>query len=199
MSRIGIFGGSFNPIHNGHIHLAETVKKEIALDKIIIVPSSNPPHKDGSEFAPDSDRLEMCRLAINGLDGFDVSDYEICQDKVCYTVYTMRHFKDEYPFDKLFLLVGSDMLLSFDTWFRYDDILKNSALAVVSREKNDDAKLREKADILSVYGEVNIINSEPVEISSTEIRKKIKNHEKFSCYLDKKVVKYIRMKNLYAN
>lgn len=197
MSRIGIFGGSFNPIHNGHVNLAKIVKNELCLDKVIFVPSNNPPHKDGDELAPDDDRFEMCRLVAEGLDGFEVSDYELCREDVSYTVYTVRHFKEIYPQDRLFWLLGSDMLLSFDTWFRYDDILRNISLAVVSREKDDMEKLKEKAEILSAYGEIFILDAVPVELSSTEIRKKIRNSQVFSCYLDKKVVKYIKLHRLY--
>ena len=76
---------------------------------------------------------------------------------------------------------------SFDTWFRFDDILKNTALAVVSRKKDDMKRLYEKAEVLSAFGEINVLNARPVELSSTEIRKKIRNNEEYSCYLDKKL------------
>lgn len=199
MKKIGVFGGSFNPIHNGHIHLAKVVKDELCLDKVIFVPSNNPPHKDDDEFESNEDRLEMCRLAIADSDGFEVNDFELQREDVSYTVYTIRHFKEAYPDDKLYLLLGSDMLLSFDTWFRFDDILKNTALAVVSRKKDDMKRLYEKAEVLSAFGEINVLNARPVELSSTEIRKKIRNNEEYSCYLDKKVVKYIRLNNLYSD
>ena len=104
MKKIGIFGGSFNPIHNGHIHLAKVVKDELCLDKVIFVPSNNPPHKDDDEFESNEDRLEMCRLAIADSDGFEVNDFELQREDVSYTVYTIRHFKEAYPDDKLYLL-----------------------------------------------------------------------------------------------
>ena len=199
MSNIGIFGGSFNPIHNGHINLAKVAKDELCLDKVIFVPSNNPPHKDGGEFESNEDRLEMCRLAVADIEGFEVSDYELEKEDVSYTVYTIRYFRELYPDDKLFLLLGSDMLLSFDTWFRFDDILKNATLAIVSRQKDDFKMLYKKAEILSAFGMINVIDARPIELSSTEIRKKIKNNEDYSCYLGKKVVKYIRLKNLYSD
>lgn len=199
MRNIGVFGGSFNPIHNGHIHLAKVVRDELCLDKVIFVPSSNPPHKDSDEFESNEDRLEMCRLAIADFKEFEVSGYELESKEVDFTVYTIRHFKEVYPNDNLFLLLGSDMLLSFDTWFRFDDILKNVTLAIVSRKKDDMKRLYEKAEVLSAFGVINVLDARPIEISSTIIRKKIRNNEDFSCYLAKSVVKYIRLKNLYSN
>ena len=137
MGGIGIFGGSFNPIHNGHIHLAESVKRELGLEKIIIVPSGIPPHKSAECYAPDADRLEMCRLAAEDIDGIEVSDFELARDGVSYTVYTVEHFRKLYPDKKLYLLVGSDMLLYFDKWFEYKKILSEVTLAALSRENND--------------------------------------------------------------
>lgn len=199
MSKIGLFGGSFNPIHNGHIHLAETIKSGLALDKVIFIPSNIPPHKDGDEYAPNEHRLKMCRLAVSGIDPFEVSDYELLRDEVSYTVNTVRYFKDKNPQDELYLLLGSDMLLDFDTWYRYDEILQKASLAVASREKNDEEKLKAEAEKLSKFGKIYIIDAPAVEVSSTEIRKKLRNNENITCNLSEKVVKYILLNGLYKN
>lgn len=196
--KIGIFGGSFNPIHNGHMNLALSVKDQLGLDRVIIMPSGEAPHKSSSEYAPAEDRLSMCRLAAEEYDGFEVSDYEIRRKGKSYTVYTAEHFKKIFPQDELFLLVGSDMLLSFESWFRYRDILSLVSLAAVSREGNDAQELYEAAENLSEFGRAFVVKTGAVVISSSEIRNMIKNNGDFTCYLHEKVVKYIMLKKLYT-
>lgn len=196
--RIGIYGGSFNPVHNGHIHLAETAAKELMLDKLFLVPSKVSPHRSSSEYAPDEDRLEMLRLACEGKKCLEVSDFELKCDRVSYTIYTIEHFREEFPGSELFLLVGSDMLLSFETWYRFEDILQSVRLCCVSRQEGDLPLLRKKAEKLRKYGEILISEIAPVEISSTEIRKKIAKNQEITCYLDENVVQYIRSRGLYS-
>ena len=196
--RIGIYGGSFNPVHNGHIHLAETAVKEFGLDRLYFVPSRKSPHRSIAEYAPDEDRLEMLRLASSHNEKLFVSDYEIQCDRVSYTLYTVRYFREQFPADELFLLVGSDMLLSFDTWFHYEEILENVTLCVVSREKGDLPALKEKAAELGKIGKILVSEASPTVVSSTEVRKKIAKNKDFTCYLDENVVQYIRSKGLYS-
>lgn len=198
MRKTGIFGGSFNPVHNGHIHLAECVMKQLELDRIILMPANIPPHKQYDDYADAADRLNMCRLAAEDTDGIEVSSWEIEQNNISYSYNTVIHFRQIFPDDRIYLLAGSDMLLSFDTWFKYREILSEAALVIVSREKNDISRLVSKKHELEKYGEIIIVNAEPVVISSTQIRKSIKNHQFYSCYLDKKVVQYIKQKKLYG-
>lgn len=195
--KTGLFGGSFNPIHNGHINLAVSVKESLGLDRVILIPSGTAPHKSSAEYAAAEDRLEMCRLACSGIDGLEVSDYEIMKSGKSYTIYTVEHFKKEFPEDELYWLVGSDMLLSFETWFRYRDILKNSSVAAISRTGDDINELLKMSEKLSEYGMCIVINADTITISSTQLRKMIKNNCDLSCYLNRKVVKYIILKNLY--
>lgn len=199
MARIGLFGGSFNPIHSGHINLAVSVMEKLMLDKVIFIPSGLAPHKSSSEYADSADRLEMCRLATEEYESFEVSDYEINKSGKSYSVYTVEHFRKIFPDDELFLMVGSDMLLTFDTWFRYEDILKNAVLAAVSRNGNDFDELYKMTERLSDLGRIVVVNNDAITISSSKIRKMIKNNEDISCYLNGKVVKYIILKNLYSN
>lgn len=195
--RTGIFGGSFNPVHKGHIHLAESIKNDLSLDRIILVPSRISPHRSMSEYASADDRMAMLRLAAEKYDWLDVSGYELESDRVSYSIYTVEHFREEFPEDELFLLVGSDMLLCFDKWYRFEDILKNAALAVASRKDGDMCELRKKASELSAFGEIILSEAEPYEVSSTEIREKIKKNSDLSCYLDENVVQYIVLNRLY--
>lgn len=195
--RTGIYGGSFNPVHNGHIHLALSAIEELRLDRIFLVPSLISPHRSSAEYAPPENRLEMLRLACGVSEKLNVCDYEIKSDRKSYTIYTVEEFRRRFPDDELFLLVGSDMLMIFETWNRFEDILKEVTLAVVSRKDGDRDALDKKAQELQKYGKIIVCSAQPLEISSTEIRKKIVKNENFSCYLDKNVVQYITSNNLY--
>ena len=197
MARIGIFGGSFNPIHNGHMHLAVSAFRELGLSKLILVPSNIPPHKSASELCSNETRFMMCCLAAENIEGFEVSRFEIDREGKSYSVFTAEYFRSVYPDDELFMLVGSDMFLSFDTWFRFEDILKNVSLAVVSRENDDMKMLEEKERTLSQYGNISVVRVPSYPVSSTQIRAMIRSDEKYSCYLPEKVVQYIRINNLY--
>ena len=141
----------------------------------------------------------MCRLAVSEREKYLVSDYEIKSDRISYTYYTINHFKEKYPEDEFYLIVGSDMFLSFETWYRFDDILSMVSLAVASRENGITEELEEKKEFLGKYGRIFLFNVNPLPMSSTKIRKMIKNNEDMYCYLDKKVVKYIVDKNLYRD
>lgn len=197
--KIGIYGGSFNPVHNGHIHLALTAAEELELDKVYLVPSGISPHRSSAEYASGDDRLEMLRLASEPYKKLGVCDFEIRREGKSYTICTVEEFRRRFPDDELFLLVGSDMLMCFDSWNRFEDILREVTLVVVSRKDGDADALRQKADELRKFGKILVSGSHPVEISSTEIRKNFSKNEKFSCYLDKNVVQYIRSKNLYSD
>lgn len=196
--RIGIFGGSFNPVHKGHIHLAETAKKDFGLDRVYLVPSKISPHRSSSEYVSGEDRLAMLRLACREREGLEVSGYELRNDRISYTIYTIDHFRRRFPDDELFLLVGSDMLLCFDSWYRYKEILAEASVCVVSRNEGDSGELENKAQELRKYGRILISNSSPEVMSSSMIRKKIAKNENYACYLDENVVQYIVLKGLYS-
>lgn len=172
--------------------------EELSLDRIFFVPSRISPHRSSDEYASGDDRLEMLRLACEGHSGLMVSDYELKSDRVSYSIYTVEHFRRLYPEDELFLLVGSDMLLTFDKWYRFEDILSQVSLAVVSREDGDGEILRKKAAELSEYGRIYVSYSAPVTASSTEIRKNIVKNDNWTCYLNENVVQYIRLRGLYC-
>ncbi len=197
MGRTGLFGGTFNPIHSGHIHLAEESFKALKLDRMFLIPSNIPPHKQAENLCSGEQRAEMVRLALKGMEGFEVSDFEIKSEGKSYSYYTVKHFREQYPDDELFLIVGSDMFLSFDTWFKFEEILKEVTLAVVSREYNDRKMLEEKALELEKFGRTKIIDTNALPISSTEVRRRIQSGENYSCYLSENVVQYIRLNGLY--
>lgn len=197
--RIGIYGGSFNPVHNGHIHLAESAAEELALDKVYLVPSRISPHRSSDEYASGEDRMNMLTLACNGHERLVPCDYELKNDRKSYTIYTIEEFRELYPHDELFLLVGSDMFMCFDKWLCFENILRESYLVVVSRNNGERERLEKKAEELRKFGKIFICKALPVELSSTEIRKKIAKNENFSCYLDENVVQYISLRKIYLN
>lgn len=195
--RIGIYGGSFNPVHKGHIHLAESAADILNLDRVYLVPSRVSPHRSSDEYASGEDRMEMLRLACKSNEKLFPCDYELKNDRKSYTIYTVEEFRRRFPDDELFLLVGSDMLMCFEQWNGFEDILKSASLAVVSRNDGDFEILEEKAETLRKFGKIIVCPVEPLEMSSSEIRKKIIKNEKISCYLDENVVQYITLRKLY--
>lgn len=200
--RRAVFGGSFDPVHNGHINLVEQVCKAVRLDEVIIMPTRISPFKQEAENPPASGvcRLEMCRLAFSDLPFVTVSDYEITRPDVSYTVNTLRHLREIYPDDELFFIMGSDMLLSFEKWYNFEEILSLCTIIAASREsgQSDMEILQKQAEKLGKYGRVMVVSTGVYEISSTEIREKIKKNADISCYLPEKVVKYISEHGLYA-
>ena len=199
--RRAIYGGSFNPVHNGHINMTKQMMEKAGLDEIIVMPAFVSPFKanDSTFSANGADRLEMCRLAFEDCPFVTVSGYELERAQVSYTVNTVEHFRRVYPDDELFLIIGSDMLLSFDRWHRFEAILSMCTLLVASREdgEKDFSQLEAKAEQLSQYGEIKLIRTEVCEMSSTLIREKIMNNRDISCYMPENVVKYIAENNVY--
>lgn len=195
--RIGIFGGSFNPPHLGHMHLAESVHDALHLDEVWLVPSKISPHRSMAAYAPEADRLEMCRLAAQCYPWMRAEDYELSQNQVSYTYYTVEHFTQMRPQDEFVLLMGSDMLESFTTWHRWQEILQCTALAGIAREPGETERLLACAQELRQYGEISIVNVESFAVSSTKIREMVKNSQDYSCYLPEKIVQYIKMRKLY--
>ena len=198
MSRIALFGGSFNPIHNGHLHLAQTVHQQCGLDRMLLMPSGTAPHKSSDAYAPAADRLAMCRLAAEPYPWLEVSDYELTKPGKSYTVETLRYLHSCFPEDALFLLTGSDMLLSFDSWYCWQEILTLAGLLCVSRGTEPEDVLRQKAAELSSYGQVTVVHAQPLPMSSSQIRHKIELCRKFSCYLPENVEQYIMLHGLYG-
>lgn len=201
MRKIGLFGGTFNPPHKAHKYLAENIIEAAKLDKVIIMPAARPPHKNAKMLAESKDRLQMCRLTFFE-DIFVVSDLEIKRGGKSYTVDTVKELKKLYPDDRLFLIIGSDMLLSFHRWYRYEEILSACTLCVLSRSGDEDAeKLKSYAEetlhLKSEKGEILILPCAPLELSSTFIREKIQSGKDATQYLEENTCRYIEERGLY--
>ena len=199
MRRTGIYGGSFDPVHKGHLHLAETAMEKLSLDEIIFVPANISPFKcDKADVTSGSDRYEMLRLALEDRENMSVSDYELNQTGVSYTVYTLRHMKNLYPDSQLVLLMGSDMLMSFERWYCWQEIMEYAELGCISRNEGDRDILMKQAEKLSEYGKIHVLWEDILPMSSTEVRSFLKKDEDCSCYLPEKVVQYIVQRHLYG-
>lgn len=198
--KIGIYGGSFDPVHKGHVNAALTFKEELSLDKIIVIPAYQPPHKKGLALTPSEHRMNMCRLAFEGLEGFEVSDIEIKRGDEGYMADTVEQLREIYSEDELFLLIGGDMLLSFQRWYAWHKITDEAILAVAARNWEDDAALEAEAAVLRSYGaEVRIVPIDVKEISSTEVREAVRRADDISSMVPDGVDEYIWNHYLYYN
>ncbi len=197
MKRTGIFGGSFDPVHLGHVKYANFICDRFALDELIVIPAKLSPFKQENRVS-DTDRLNMCRLVFTEK-RMTVSDIEIKRGGVSYTVDTVRELKKQRPTDKIFLFVGGDQLMSFDRWFCFNEILTNVILAAVRRDESVSLEEMEKfADNrLRRYGEVVITDFEPIEVSSTEIRRRLEKGLSVHGLVPDAAEKYIENGGLY--
>ena len=190
--KIGVFGGTFNPPHNGHVRLAKAAADELKLDKLLVIPSCIPPHKIAAKLADGQERLEMCRLAFGCDPRFEVSPMELERGSRSYTVETLRELKALYPDSELYFIVGSDMLESFDKWYLWQEILSLSVLCAASREEGYNPDLSRFGKLAE---RIKIITLDPLEVSSTQIRNTA--GEVSPELLDPKVAAYIREHGLY--
>ena len=175
--RIAIYGGSFNPPHIGHAEAARAACEALKPDKFLVIPTYVPPHKELEKNSPGpEERLEMCRLAFGDLPGVKVSDMEIKREGKSYTAETVDALLEKYPNAEICIVMGTDMFLSFKSWYRWQYMLENCTLAVLSREDFDRREIERFKDELEAEYEANIvlIPHTPLPMSSTEIREKLR-------------------------
>ena len=199
MGRIGIYGGTFNPPHLGHIQAARMAVKTLNLDKLLMIPDYIAPHKALPENSPTPwQRLEMLRLAVEQDPAIVVSDVELQREGPSYTCETVELLRRQYPQDQLILLMGTDMFLSFDTWKEPERIVRNAELAVAYRgDRGEQQAVRQRQAALQEQGvTVHLLENPVLEISSTQLRRLLA----FQCadsFLCPQVAAYIREKGLY--
>ena len=213
--RLGLFGGTFNPIHGGHLKAAEEIIEKIKLDKICFIPSNIPPHKEENELASSNHRFKMVELAISDNNNFCISDYEILKKKKCYTIDTLKHFKEKYRSDDIFFIVGHDIFNTIGTWKKYENIFELSNFIVISRpgisDDNDQLPLAIKDDFRYYKEESEIkfykhkssnllikTHIKGLEVSSSHIRELIKSNKPIKKLVLPPVEQYILNNNLYA-
>ena len=218
---IGLFGGTYNPVHIGHLRTALEVKEGFALDEVILIPAALPPHKMPSEVADAADRLHMLNLALENAPGLIVSDVELKRSGPSYTIDTVAHFKHALPDQsRIYLIMGLDAFLEIDSWKSYDELLLQIPLIIINRPKSGSAakdpgwKLLEKfvADKISsdyVFSEsrrcyrarnkqpIHIFEVTSLDISSTRIRSLINRGRSIEFLVPPKVADFINTKGLY--
>lgn len=199
---IGILGGTFDPVHAGHIKMAKTAYKNLALDKVVFVPTNNPPHK--SEITDSVHRINMVRLATSDFPHFEVSDMEIFRKGTVYTADTLEYLVNKYPENSYVFILGADSLLYINDWYRPDKIMKYARLAVCARDDaySESSKLNDcRESLIRRYNaDIVILDFKCVDISSSEIRKNIYNNpELVKSYISDDVYSYIVKEGLYKN
>ncbi len=199
MERIGIFGGTFNPVHIGHIQAAKQALTALHLDRVLLIPDHIAPHKELPTSSPTpQQRLDMLRIAVQDCPGLEISDIELRREGVSYTYLTIQELKQMYPHDQLVLLMGTDMFTSFDSWRNPEEILKNASLGVFCRgdkkEKQTIAAQKERVEAMGA--QVELAHNDVIAISSTQMRRLLA----FRCagpFLPEGVLEYIREYRLY--
>jgi nicotinate-nucleotide adenylyltransferase len=182
--RIGLYGGTFDPIHHGHLILARQALEEFKLDRLVFVPAAESPFKLHNHTAPASDRLAMLRLAIKGEDRFEVDALEIERGGVSYSIDTVKMFRSRDPEAELFFLVGEDNAYRLTEWHRFEELKKLVAFVVLSRSEDFQSP------------EYPVVQRR-IEISSTEIRNRVANQESITYLVPESVERYIEQHQLY--
>ena len=186
--RIGILGGTFNPVHIGHLILAEEAREKLRLDKVIFVPTALPPHKEDLNIAPASDRLKMIKLAIGGNKYFTVSDIEIKRQGRSYTIDTLTELKRKFRRDELYFIIGSDLLKYLDEWKDLSQIIKMVKFVAATRPGYPLEQIPNYIQTLAIRA---------VDVSGFEVRQCVREDKSFRYLVPDKIFGYINKKRLY--
>jgi len=193
MGKIGIFGGTFDPLHTGHLIVAREVKEILNLDKVLFIPTHISPHKKRINGAPPEIRLEMIKKAIRGIRYFGVDDCEMRRRGISYTVETLVKLKEKYPYDKLYLIAGSDITEDFFySWKDPERILKLATLCIMNR--GNEEKVREH---FQNRKHIKYVSVTPIDISSSFIRNRVKKGLPITFYVPSVVERLIYKYGLY--
>lgn len=202
MRKIGIMGGTFDPIHNGHLMLGAYAKAQFSLDEVWFMPNGNPPHKcNESITATTTHRVEMVQLAIAEKEGFVLQPYEAESEGVHYSYLTMEHFKSVYPDTEFYFIIGADSLFALERWKCPERLVKTCILLAAYRDGRDTDEMQEQIAFLNQKydADIRLLQTPNVEVSSTDIRKCIKISEDISGMLPEAVLQYIKEHHLYTD
>ena len=195
--KTGILGGTFNPIHNGHLYMAFEAKETLDLDRIIFVPNYIPPHKEAMDRNPE-DVLNMIELAIAEYKDFHLSTYELEKKGLSYTYETLEHFTKIYPNDEIYFIIGEDSYVNFSSWRNPEIILSLAKLVVISRELTGKDGTRDSVRYFEEHNyEPIILDNLILEVSSSDIRDRVKSGSEIGYLVPHKVRDYIDEHGLY--
>lgn len=190
MSKVGIFGGTFDPIHLGHLITAQSVREIRDLEKIIFIPAFISPHKSDVKTSSAEDRLSMIKLAVEEIPFFDYSEIEIRKGGVSFTVDTLRNLKNAY--DELEFIIGYDNIFTFHSWKDPDEIMKLAKIIVLKRKSSHPPQFEDK-----YYHQAVFVETRGIEISATDLRERVKKGLPINFLVPPKVLEYIYKHNLY--
>ncbi len=200
--KIGIYGGTFNPIHSAHVRILEAFCSKLNFDKVLIIPTKQPPHKEAENLITADKRIEMIRLALE--DSFvnaEISDIELKRENKSFTIDTLKQLREIYPTDEFYLMMGEDMFLTVDKWYKGDEILKRAVICGIPRTPEGYEKMCEHVSFLKEkfpFAKFELVNIPCMQISSTEVRNSVKNRdEHFRQIVPQKVADYIEKNSLY--
>ena len=192
--RLGILGGTFDPIHCGHLKMAEYCHDKLQLNKIYFIPAGNPPHKKPQ--APFDLRVQMLHLALNGLPYFEISELEKQEHarNYTYTYYTLEKLKKKHPTDELFFLLGEDSVADISTWFKYNELLSLAQFVIISRPADPE----NHSNNLSFCRDLSYLEMPKIDISSQCVRNMCSRGQSIHGLVPEKVEKFIKINNLYT-
>ena len=196
--KIGLFGGTFDPIHIGHMILMENVINNLDLDKIYVLPNSNPPHKLENKKTALNLRLKMVNEAIKDNPKLEINDYDYRDNEIHYTFDTINYFKKSYPNDEIFFIMGEDSFLDIEKWRNYKEILKEN-LIIFKRYSNKNFSLISKINQVRKYNKnIYLIDNIALDISSTLIRNLVKENKSIRYLVNDEVINIIKDEKLYV-
>lgn len=197
--KVGILGGTFNPIHMGHLIIAENAYDECHLDEVWLMPAHIPPHKRSQHILADELRFAMVECAVADRDYFKASDFEISRDEVSYTAETLKALKQIYPENDYYFIVGADSLYSMETWYKPEEIFSRARILVAARDAATLYDLNNKAKILKKrFGaDIYIMSVPKIEISSTAIRERVAAKRSINYFVPDRVRDFIYEHHIY--
>ncbi len=202
MKKIGIMGGTFDPVHNGHLTLAEYACRDYQLDQVWFMPNGNPPHKDNKNIvSTPRERAQMVSLAISGHRKFRLEDYELKRKDVSCSYGTMEHFKKLYPEEYFYFIIGADSLFSIEQWVHVERLFPTCTILAAYRDDKSSRKVMDRQIRLlteKYSADIRLLNTPLVDVSSHELRRMLRDREDVGGLMPEAVVDYIHRNQLYT-
>jgi len=192
-----IIGGTFNPVHIGHLIIAERAYLDFNLDKVIFMPAGNPPHKNNKNVIDKNHRINMLKTVIKKNNHFDLSLWEINNQGKSYTVKTIDYFKEKYIVDKVNLIIGTDSLAQIFNWYQPEYVLSNSKLIVAKRSGYSYSETMKDQRLRKYQKNINLLDNSLIDISSTMIREYVKDNKSIRYLTTDSIIEYIKNNKLY--
>ncbi|WP_425538291.1 nicotinate-nucleotide adenylyltransferase [Microaceticoccus formicicus] len=196
--KVGVFGGTFDPIHNGHLIMASFIHDEMKLDKILFLPSENPPHKTNKKITDEKIRAEMVDTAIKNDSRFDLSLIEHGGSEPDYTYNTMSKLCAANPQNEYYFIIGGDSLRSIESWYRFEELMQLIQFIVIDRISRDEKPLVDLVEKFKTWSKgIHYLNMPLIELSSTLIRTRVKEHKSIAYMTPNEVIEIIEKNGLY--